>query len=482
MALTGLDVQLDSNVFSRYEDGRDTITATVTPTFTDPPVSTPATVALVRQRLSGPHALATVTLTFTDATPQAATFALKGITQDGHDIARRSDALRDYSVVASAGDISSTAKLTLLALTPEKLRAEFMFGASLVASEQLAPRLQPQAITGVRVLEMSMDSATGAAALVFDRSTPSLQWSGGPVVTISATAKRRYVLADADTGWIVVEVTSAALPSGDTTETLLIDRASLTDDTMAEQIIRSFDWLERELHIFLEPTMVVSKMEVPDAEWYDRVVDGTTYYMPNRRDEWTELNTAQFKLRKVYALTGWYNQTKSVTVPAEWIKATESNGLIQLVPTAGVPLTWTGFEPIFGGYGYGDFGGYGGYGGYGYGTRTLPDYWHYRLLCGLDGITEELLAFGAHRAAIPLLTMLSQAQNPSGLTSASVSRDGVSESRSINQGGAYAVLIAQHGAATGMPSAMPGRGGKAQRDTGLDALRLRYRGLAMTVL
>lgn len=465
MALTALDVETDRNSYSRYEDGRDVVVATVTPTFAPSPSPTAVKVALIRRRRSGDHELVSVTLSFTTATPQDATFALGEIQQDGYCIVRRSEAVNDYRIEAAAGDIKSAAKFTVTPTSLDMLKAQYLFGATLHASEVLAPRLQPQAITGVRVVDVGKDSILGASDLVFT-SPSTLKWGDGPAVPISTVSRRRYLLQDGGPGFIIVQVTPGALPGATTTESLFIDHQQMTDEVLLDQMINTVDAIERDLTIPLEPTIVVSKMLVDKAPWYDRVVDGQTFYQAERRWEWIRIQVPYYKLRKVYNLQGWFNQSKVVTIEQGWIKATESNGLIQLVPSAGVPImVWIETMPIYQ-FAY---------------PQTIPDFWQFHILQGLDGFTSELTDFCAMRAAIPVLSFAALGRNPAGATNESISRDGVSESRGFNQAGANAVLIQRYQQETGMPM-MQGRGGRGQQgDPGIDRLRMKYRGLAMTV-
>lgn len=471
MAITGLTVTTDRTSYSQYEPGRDVITATVVPTGGS--VDDIVTVTLQRpvpiQNHLTTRVLGTVakTLGAGDLAGFVVTFDLSAQDDDGFRKMRRSHRRNDYQVQAKNGAIVGIAKTSILLITVDEMRGRWLTGLPLYEVERLAPRVQPQTIAGVTVQDVSRTSAQGLGTLTLTVTAgpvKTLKWRAGTAVTI--TTSGLYTLSDPARNYIIVQVNAALLPGGTTSEPLFIDYAYMADDTLMDQIIASTEETQRGMQVQLEPTIAVSQSLAdpkinlttynPD---YDIVGLAVTYYKVASFERWLELQIPFQPLLKVMELSGYLNLTRIVQITNDWIRWNEMSGHIDLVPSNAAIVQWT-----FYGAGFYTFS---------IAQPSMPDFWQYRALVGLRVLDPEIIEFIGMRAAIPLLMKAGLARYPAGITSQSVSRDGVSESRSLNPRGAYAGLADAYREATGMVQG---------KDLGIQRLRQRYRGIIFTTL
>jgi len=473
MPLTGLSVRTSRSYYSRYEAAYSVVRATITPTPATGIDGEQVRVDLVRTRLSGPDVLATRTITFGAGAPepaQAVSFDLAGLMRDGYMAALRSYRTGDYSVVATSlsdAAVTASARFTVTPMTPERMRREYLAGLPLTQIERQMPRQQPVNATGVTVVEVARLSLSGTGALIFTLAGKTLTWRGGAAVTLDPVAPQTYTLPEggAGTGYLVVEVDPAILPVGNTSDTLVLDYAVMTDESIVDQMLAEWDKWEHLIGIRFEPTIIVTPRLVATEPLYDAIEDGLTYYDHHRRDEWWHVKTPWHGLKRIDAMSGWMNQTKLMDIPETWRTHIERIGFVQLVPTSGAPLMFAapGIFPIP----YSNLGQL-------MPVRTLPHFWQFRVLAGLDQIPPALMAHVAKRAALPILAQAAQSRFPSGTTSYSLSRDGVSESQSVQAMGIFKGAMDRYAADTGL---MPDG-----TDTAVHKLQQLYRGILMQVL
>lgn len=473
MPITALELALDREHYSRYEPSTAVLRATVTPT----PNTEAGTVGVEvrRQAGSGELVLATQSIMFTTPGPNApASVAFDlGALLDAHGLpsARLSRRPEDYQVVATltgSPTVSAARRFTLTPFSVETLRARWLFGLPLFGIERLHVRLQPQLVTGVMVVEVGRATRLGAGVLAYTASPKTLSWAGGPAVSLQ-DGITRYVLPDLRGGSLVVDVpTLSALPGTSLSETLYVDYAPLTDAALVGLLLDAAADLERGLRLFLEPTRVVTRLLTDPTinsdptnrpEWWDVLGEPVTWYKPPDLQRWLSVKLPHHGLLRIQTLQGWFNQQKIVTIPPDWITWTEKTALVELVPSALSTIQWIYSAPGF----YAFF----------MNQLAIPQFWHYDIMAGLREVPQDVAEFLAMRAAIRILTVAGQARYPAGVSSVSISRDGVSESRGLNPQGVYAATIRQYQAQTGL---MDGR------DVGLERLRDRYLGLSMMVL
>ena len=168
-APTSIEVSVDRDEYSRYESGKDTITATVVMTGGAPYTAEEITVDLVKARRSRDAVVATTTLSFTNtADPQSATatFYIPDIVdQDLINLVRhgkyfvKATSVTDEDVYGESGDFHVSI------VTVDRLKNDFLFGLDLSATEIKEPKFQPRDITGVTIEELSRTHPSGVNEL-----------------------------------------------------------------------------------------------------------------------------------------------------------------------------------------------------------------------------------------------------------------------------------------------------------------------------
>lgn len=460
MAITALTVITDRNNYCRYERDRSMVTATVT--ATGGLAGDPVAVKLQRETAGGFCTLGTQTIVLpgTPTNPVTATFDLTAMVDaNGLSLARVSQNEQDYRVLAEAGAVQGSARFSVTPISPEELRERYLFGLSLAAKDVLMPRLQPQVITGVTVASVSADSATGGATLAFVKGAPNtLSWAGGDAIPLN-TAVKQYLLPDTGDAYIMVNVDHTALPGVSTNEKLFLQQAEVTDDVLVYESIQAHDELQRRLRFFFEPTVIVTPriLEASGLAWYDVLGAPASFYTPDFYNRWPEVKLPHPLILTIHALNGWINQDKAVEFPLSLIAETKRSGLVQLVPSNELIVQWQ-LTSV-------------GVALFSANNVSVPNFWQYHITAGLREMPQELQDLVAKKAALDPLIRASVAKT-GGATSTSLSRDGVSESRSY-QKSPYSALIEQYSKEFEQPP-----GGKDP----LVKLRQRYVGLSFVTL
>lgn len=473
--ITALGVSLNRTHFSRYEPARAAVEAKITVTpVTGNPGTDQVRVTLRRRAGEGERTLTERILTVpADASGGIkASFDLRAVLDaEGFNAARRSKAPGDYRVVAevvgAAPAVEGSASLTVVLLTVEEMRSRWLLGLPLLTMERLEPRLQPQAVTGVKVVDVSQDTPIGARTLAYVKGPPAtLAWAGGTPVQIEAGATRQYVLPASGAGFVVVEADAVALPASAASETLSIQHGRMSDEAIWKDVMDLTDDIETAIQVFLEPTKVVTSHlldpKVPNTkrptEW-DEVGDGVAWYKPSDGMRWITIKLPYHSLIHIKELTGFFNLQRTVEINREWLTWTEKTGVVELVPSNLAVINW-----IFFGIGFYTF-----FSTYG----EVPQFWQFQITCGFREVPDAILNFIARRAAIAVLNKAGLARYPAGVTGYSIGRDGVSESRSLTPG-VYEAAIKRYERETEI---LPDG-----RDMGLIKLRDKYRGLAFVTL
>ena len=132
-------------------------------------------------------------------------------------------------------------------------------------------------------------------------------------------------------------------------------------------------------------------------------------------------------------LEGWINGVCQITYPREWlsIKKIESVAIyrnIYLIPNTGSKegahmtnnsLIYNGLSPHLGWFG----------------QTYIPNYWRTRYVTGWDKIPADLFDFVAKTAAVNVLAIIGDVLYGIGLTSISISLDGVSQNTPLTRSG-----------------------------------------------
>lgn len=279
-----------------------------------------------------------------------------------------------------------------------------------------------------------------------------LSWDGGPLVSI--TKAGTYVLLSGSEScggpskrlstsddYVVVRVRSPLLlPTQNESETILMTKKTIDEDTLRRYILQAIDWVEQDyLATPVEPTNVVTDRDPTTLQYaagvnapaplftdtdFDKIVSPLTYFVPRTQGQWVHIQTPWPQLLRVDSLFGAIANTRVIDIDLEWIEHSEQGGLIQLVPFNQeiafdfVGLLWVNAIR---------------------GAAELPNFWHYNAIVGLRDAPAAVQELIAKKAAVDALTTLGQALRP-GVGSVSLSRDGVSESVSYINSAKYGVF------------------------------------------
>lgn len=194
-APTSIAVTVDDTEYSRYEVGRDTITASVTISGGAPYSADEITVELRKARRSRDAAVATATLSFTASTdPQTdtVTFYLPDLVdQDLISLVRHGK----YFVYAEdeSGNITGESDdFDIRIITVDKFKESYLFGLPLTATSKKSLKL-PVNMTGVTVTEVPQSHPTGVSNLTYsytenatENATADIGSGANGTVTITA--------------------------------------------------------------------------------------------------------------------------------------------------------------------------------------------------------------------------------------------------------------------------------------------------------
>ncbi len=240
-APTSIDVSVDASEYSRYEEGRKTITATVVVSGGAPYTAEEVTVELTKARKARNSVAATVTLTFSGSSdPQEAVaeFFLPDIVdQDQIHLVRhgkyfiRATSDTDTNIIGESDDFD------ISVVTVDKLKSDYLFGIDLSATEIKAPKFQPQEISGISIVETSKTHPLGFDELNYiyhkdalTNSTVSIGSGADGTVDIEAV---KGIEGDTGNSWTVeVRVPGGTSPlTVSTTGTQLLVDLSVSSGT-----------------------------------------------------------------------------------------------------------------------------------------------------------------------------------------------------------------------------------------------------------
>jgi len=354
----------------------------------------------------------------------------------------RATSITDPTIFADSADF------LISIISVDRFRHEFLHGVDGQALDTEMAKTQPELITGVTIDFVSRGHSKGWIPLSYNISDPGgcgtpvrlLSWCNGPVVPIRE-GKTKYTLRRGNSNdYLDVTVLDVnALPTQSVAEEILIDREALKDEFFRAQIERSINWIEDVvLNCYVEPTRVVTEInpneisynpgsDIPNfvqADW-DKVVDAVTYTRP-APGHWINFRMPFFPIIEFYTLYGKVSNVRILDVALEWIEFHERGGFVELVPFNQevafnfIGLIWV--ESLRG-------------------PVPIPNFWNFDALVGYRETPQALIELIGKRAAIDALTLIGQAFRP-GISSQSVSRDGVSESVSYLTSGMYGIFTA----------------------------------------
>lgn len=326
---------------------------------------------------------------------------------------------------------AETPRLPVALVSTEALRDDWTFGLDLVADDQLRPVTPLSVLTGVRYLRSDVNTAPGAYELAWSAVGKTLSVAGGSPVAVAGLRRTQLVLVGGEegSGWIQVEATPRALPAEDATETFVLDRRMMDDGMLWRMIQGAAAQVETALGLYLEPRIIATR----DAESAAEVVDHflAPVYLDHDEPEgtrrcWTGRPTSlpARHVQRLDRLTGYLNRSKVVDIPVDWFQLSIFSGLVDFVPSAGVPIT-----ALHQGYGHLALDRHGH-------RRGVSGFYHFRGLAGLWPTPPDVIEWVARSAAVKALTQAATAFK-TGVASESIERDGVSEARSYTASAMY---------------------------------------------
>lgn len=344
-----------------------------------------------------------------------------------------------YAITASVTNAgggtgpSATSETFRVTLVPtDELRDLWLRGVPLEALDVVAPLFQPQQVTGVQISQVSQATAHGPYALAFTASPPALSWAGGPAQAVSGTGRQRLVCPSADgTSYIVAQIVPWLLPLAAVTETILIAGSQFSDASLQEYVTYATGALESQWYWFVEPhtsdtdpllstpaeDILQARGAVPPTYHVEQQEVPMTYRRPRDFAHWMSFSLPRRQIQAVYYLYGYFNQSQAVSIGRDWIVFDPVNGVLELVPDNGAVISWQFYGAailqFFVNY------------------DTIPSFWHFGLATGLNSLFGEYAIVREAVAKQASVNILSAAgfSLSGGAQSRSVSRDGVTDSR-----------------------------------------------------
>lgn len=438
MATSSITVRMSSNEYSRYYRPLSVVTAKVTTVGAADGVTVTAT--LVRADGYGTVSTQTSTIASNAVT---VSFDLNKDCFDSNSIYRAIQGVYTVHVtVSDSGTTADSKQFDIMLVSIKELKARYLRGVDLMASNKTTARSQPKLVTGVTIADTSTGQMRGLSTLAWDATAKTLTWDGGTAVTIDTTVNAEYLLVNASkTAYVEAEVAAELLPATNQSETIVMDYDTIEEEELRQFLLTATGIIEGKLYVSLEPrdfdTEGPTSPKYQSTVYTDRYVEPLAFYKPQWDKNWLVVKLPYPYLINVSRIEGWFNSSQAFGVDtASWIVKNDIAGEIEFVPKQGAILSFQFYGvPFF---------------AYMYQFNHIPSFWHFRITAGLkdlasDNVRTRVRECIARQAAIDVLTLAGLASAP-GLTAQSVSRDGVSQSQTFAQGpgGRYANVILQH--------------------------------------
>lgn len=399
-------------------------------------------------RLDGYGSVVAKTVTLTAAASYTVTFDLTvdpfvSVTQGeaigGSQIYMAKQGDYEIQVTDSSNNVTSSEMFAISIVPVWEMQNEWMKGVHLLDYEVLEPRVQPQNITGVTVSEVSTDHFKGPFTLAYtpiNGATPAnLSWGGGPSVNINGEGLIELLLTNTTQDYIMVKVNTFELPSAAASDVLYIDNGRMKDRAFIDQVRRATAWVEQEIVVKVEPTIVDTDPQLPGHAYADEIAIPETYYRPRTYNKWMSFKIPYPQILDL-TVFGFFNTSQAATVPREWLVWDQLTGICELVPSTSAQVVWSLYNSLF-------------VMAYLFDYSSIPSFWHYRATVGmrqLHGNFSIIREAIAKKAAVEILNSASSAYR-AGYASQSVSRDGVSSSESFtssSMAGVYGAHFSQY--------------------------------------
>lgn len=414
-------VIVNKSEYSRYDAQLSVITAVIIVETPDPG----ATLQVALFRLDGYGAVSQKEVTLTEAAQYQVSFDLKKDAMDSLNIYRAKEGDYVVQVIDQLGNIVNSNMFAVSIVPVKEIKETWAFGVTFHFYEIIRPIVQPQLITGVEVLEVSVGHYKGPFPLVYDPVEKTLSWDSGPVVSVNGLFPQQLMLMDnRQQDFIMVDVYPLGLPSGTEPlkETLVLDNGRLHDRDIIRQVRAAGNWVQQQIITKLEPNIVDTD---PGDGFVDEIGMPETYYQPRQYNKWMSFKLPYPNLLDV-SVSGFFNQSQMASVPRSWTVWNERTGIVEMVPSMSAQINWTFYGGVFTLQ-------------YLYNYASIPSFWHYRITCGLRDLFNERNVVReaiAKKATLELLNSAGSAYR-AGYASQAASRDGVSESAGYTSSAMY---------------------------------------------
>lgn len=428
MALSAIDIHLNRDEYSRFETNRSTVKARFIPTPSLGLISESVVVSLEKQGIP----LVSRVITF-NGDVEKGTIVEFDLT-DIKDAAGATHINRGkYKISAVQNALVASKNFKVALITSDEMRKSYCQGLYLVSGLKKAPKRQPSVVTGVTIVSVSKDIKKGIFALVFDAATKTLSWNGSvPTVINEFTTDEILISPRGD--YIEIEVDYYLLPSVNASEGILIDQMELEDSFLQSEIESATAEIEDSVKVRLEPTRIATEPYYSNPEqgeyFDDRAVPVCFYEKDfNCRGMGWHIDLPYNQVDRVSDLVGYIGDSKSLELRSGALTVNRKSGNIDVLP---YNSQYAMFYTFFVGLNF-------------WGIREfIADFWRYKATIGVDDKNiSELLKMVGYAAAISVLTTAEQAYK-SGVTSESISKDGVSRSSSFNAKGIYDSTIQEY--------------------------------------
>lgn len=428
MALSSIEVHLNKTEYSRYESGRSIVKARVIPTPSASLTSESVVIAIEKKGIP----IATKTIVFTGNYPKGSVieFDLNQINDaDGTSHINRGE----YTVTATQNTVIGSDSFKVAIITSDEMRRTYCQGLHLVSGLKVAPKKQPIIVTGVKITSVAKDTKRGIVSLVFDKTAMTLQWGGGVPILITEENETE-ILPDSKGRYIEVEIDYYSLPDSSVAEGILLDAEELTNEFIQAEIEKATQESEAMLKIMLEPTRMATEpyySNPKQGEYFDALASPQSFYEKdfNMRGMGWHISLPYHQVSKVTELAGYIGNTKALEISSGAVSVNRKTGVADILPyNSQYAMYWTFFLGI-------NF----------WGVREfIADFWRYKAVIGInEKIPAEVIKVVGYIAAISILTTAEQAYR-AGITSESISKDGVSRSISYNARGIYDTTIQEY--------------------------------------
>lgn len=346
-------------------------------------------------------------------------------------------------VASSTGAISGTVLTTTGTTTGKWEVGQVLSGGTVMAGTVITAILTGAGGAGTYTVSQSQ---TVASATISGTAPPTwtIGWdNGAQVPVVTGVAEQHMLMDDANSQYIIAEITSSLLPTQTISEKILISFAEMSDAMIARRIEMSAASVENSIGFALEPTYYTSMPKYQNMSqekhhqslYWDRVGRPADYVTPVDAMAWPQFRLPYQWCIKLHKLYGFHSTDKIITVDEKWWDTTvdRMTGYVTLIPSLQSMSQWQIYmtpwiTPWYLG-------------------RNVQSFWQYEATFGLpdlrSGDRASVREWISRVAASSILLEAGRAYQ-GGVGSESTGRDGLSNSRSFNPGGPYASTIQAH--------------------------------------